>query len=84
VEIPDVGRISASIGVATFPQHADDPDILLKRADEALYVAKQSGRNQVKTSTASTGLHIGGAAAAPNGQSTTPSASAPAAQSSTA
>lgn len=52
VEIPQVGLISASIGVATFPQHADDPDILLKRADEALYVAKQAGRNQVKTSTA--------------------------------
>jgi diguanylate cyclase (GGDEF)-like protein len=52
VEIPQVGLISASIGVATFPQHADEPDILLKRADEALYVAKQAGRNQVKTSTA--------------------------------
>jgi diguanylate cyclase (GGDEF)-like protein len=52
VEIPQVGFISASIGVATFPQHADDPDLLLKRADEALYVAKQAGRNQVKTSTA--------------------------------
>lgn len=51
VFLTDVGNISASIGVATYPHHADDPDILLKRADEALYVAKQSGRNQVKTST---------------------------------
>ena len=52
VTIPQVGNISASVGVATYPQHADDPDILLKRADEALYLAKQSGRNQVKTSAA--------------------------------
>jgi diguanylate cyclase (GGDEF)-like protein len=54
VSLTDVGTISASIGVATYPHHADDPDILLKRADEALYVAKQNGRNQVKTSAAVT------------------------------
>jgi diguanylate cyclase (GGDEF)-like protein len=49
VTLPGVGNISASIGVATYPTHADDPDLLVKRSDEALYVAKQSGRNQVKT-----------------------------------
>jgi diguanylate cyclase (GGDEF)-like protein len=52
VEIPFVGNISASLGVANFPDHASEPDILLKRADEALYQAKQAGRNQVKTATA--------------------------------
>lgn len=40
-------NISASIGVANFPLHANDPDELFKRADEALYKAKSSGRNQV-------------------------------------
>jgi hypothetical protein len=56
VEIPQVGRIAASLGVATFPQHADEADLLLKRADEALYLAKQNGRNQVKVSTAVAGV----------------------------
>ncbi len=41
------GKISASIGVANFPLHANDPDDLFKRADEALYKAKENGRNQV-------------------------------------
>jgi diguanylate cyclase (GGDEF)-like protein len=47
VDIQGPGKISASLGVATYPQHADDPDALFQRADEALYVAKQSGRNRV-------------------------------------
>ncbi|MBX9688891.1 MAG: sensor domain-containing diguanylate cyclase, partial [Candidatus Obscuribacterales bacterium] len=46
-EIPGVGNISASIGVANFPLHASDPDDLFKRADEALYKAKEQGRNRV-------------------------------------
>ncbi|HEY3236089.1 MAG TPA: GGDEF domain-containing protein [Polyangiaceae bacterium] len=36
-----------SIGVAGFPEHADSPEGLFQRADEALYRAKQSGKNQV-------------------------------------
>ncbi len=72
VNIPDVGNISASIGVATYPHHADDPDILLKRADEALYVAKQSGRNQVKTSTASMPNNGSVPAQAPPNQAASP------------
>lgn len=38
-------RVSASVGVACFPDHADNVDALLKRADEAMYEAKSSGRN---------------------------------------
>jgi diguanylate cyclase (GGDEF)-like protein len=36
-----------SIGVATFPNDADDTAALFQRADEALYRAKQGGRNRV-------------------------------------
>ncbi len=38
--------ISASIGVALYPADADNIDGLLIRADEALYSAKRSGKNQ--------------------------------------
>jgi diguanylate cyclase (GGDEF)-like protein len=38
--------ITVSIGVALFPQHAQDVDGLLRRADEALYAAKQAGRDR--------------------------------------
>ncbi len=41
------GRVTISIGAAQF--NADDlPSILLHRADQALYQAKESGRNRVK------------------------------------
>lgn len=39
--------ISASIGIALFPQHASNAETLMQRADEALYRAKTTGRNQV-------------------------------------
>jgi len=38
--------------VASFPLHADEPDKLFHQADEALYEAKQKGRNQVCVATA--------------------------------
>lgn len=40
--------ISASVGVATFPDHANDPFALVRQADAAMYVAKNSGGNQVR------------------------------------
>lgn len=40
-------RLSASVGVATFPQHASDGDSLIKAADKALYVSKNEGRDRV-------------------------------------
>ncbi|MBU0750568.1 MAG: EAL domain-containing protein [Gammaproteobacteria bacterium] len=38
--------ISASIGVTLFPQDDADPDTLLRHADQAMYSAKQEGRNR--------------------------------------
>lgn len=38
-------RVSASIGVTLFPQDNADPDLLLRHADQAMYAAKESGRN---------------------------------------
>jgi len=37
--------VSASIGVAIFPDHGDDPETLLQRADVAMYAAKASTRS---------------------------------------
>ncbi len=40
--------VTASLGLAVFPDDADDPEDLLKKADLALYDAKESGRNTFK------------------------------------
>lgn len=39
-------RITTSIGISLYPQHGLDADNLLHRADTAMYVAKQRGKNQ--------------------------------------
>ncbi|QSI76399.1 EAL domain-containing protein [Niveibacterium microcysteis] len=41
-----VVEISASIGVTVYPADGADPDTLLRHADQAMYVAKQGGRNR--------------------------------------
>ncbi len=41
------GRLTVSLGVATFPDHATVPEDLLTAADDALYRAKGRGRNRV-------------------------------------
>jgi len=38
--------VSASIGVTLSPPDVDDPDILLRHADQAMYLAKESGKNR--------------------------------------
>jgi diguanylate cyclase (GGDEF)-like protein len=40
-------QITASLGVATLPDHADDGPSLIRVADRALYAAKEAGRNRV-------------------------------------
>ena len=39
-------EVSASIGVATYPGDDHDADTLLRHADQAMYTAKQSGKNR--------------------------------------
>lgn len=41
--------ITASFGVAAYPEHGDEAKRLVGSADRALYVAKASGRNRVET-----------------------------------
>ncbi len=40
-------RLTASLGIASFPQHAGNMFELVGNADKALYVAKVSGKNRV-------------------------------------
>ncbi len=40
-------EITLSMGIATYPQNATTKDILVERADRALYEAKREGKNKV-------------------------------------
>jgi len=44
--LPTGDRLTISIGVAAYPVDARDKEQLISRADQALYLAKQRGRNQ--------------------------------------
>ena len=49
ISLPGSGAsVTASIGVAGFPDHASTLDRLERLADAALYVAKRQGRNRVE------------------------------------
>lgn len=39
-------NVSASIGVAIYPQSGSNADLLLRLADQAMYIAKASGKNR--------------------------------------
>lgn len=41
-------HVTLSIGVASWPEQIGAPDLLLNMADNALYVAKSRGRNQIQ------------------------------------
>lgn len=43
-----MGPVTVSLGVASYPNDADDPQALITRADRALYEAKGAGRNCVR------------------------------------
>ncbi|AVO47976.1 diguanylate cyclase [Melaminivora suipulveris] len=49
VELPGgVAQVSASLGYAVYPLDGDEPDLLLRRADQAMYQAKLAGKNQCR------------------------------------
>lgn len=47
-EIMPGGRLTVSLGVASFPEDADSASSLVHTADQALYRAKKEGRNRVR------------------------------------
>jgi diguanylate cyclase (GGDEF)-like protein len=62
----DLSRVTASIGVASFPDHAADAEGLFRRADDAMYGAKRAGRNRVAVASGPPGApaaSLGGGAA---------------------
>lgn len=47
MDVPGVGRVTASIGVSNYPVNAVIKEDLIQAADHALYQAKESGRDSV-------------------------------------
>jgi diguanylate cyclase (GGDEF)-like protein len=47
-KMPVIGVLTGSLGVASLPEDAVDPDQLIRKADRALYAAKAHGRNRVE------------------------------------
>jgi diguanylate cyclase (GGDEF)-like protein/putative nucleotidyltransferase with HDIG domain len=47
LDLGDVGSVTASAGIASFPMQAFDRDELIRLADSALYWAKEHGKNRV-------------------------------------
>ncbi|MCP5106557.1 MAG: GGDEF domain-containing protein [bacterium] len=41
-----MGKMTLSLGIASYPEHGADTEEILGRADKAMYFAKQTGRNK--------------------------------------
>lgn len=48
LRLDDIGPITVSAGVATYPTHGASRDELIRLADSALYWAKEDGKNRVR------------------------------------
>ncbi len=48
IRLPDIDRITASIGLAVLPDDAGEAVALVRAADRALYAAKRNGRDRVE------------------------------------
>ena len=46
----ELGYVTISVGVSSWPECSDSPDSLLGLADRALYRAKEAGRDRVEIS----------------------------------
>jgi diguanylate cyclase (GGDEF)-like protein len=54
IKVDKVEQVTASIGVAVHPWHAETPEAMIRAADHAMYAAKQAGRNRVMGATSLT------------------------------
>jgi diguanylate cyclase (GGDEF)-like protein/putative nucleotidyltransferase with HDIG domain len=52
LDLDEVEAITVSVGVATFPDHGGERDELIRLADNALYWAKEHGKNRVRVARA--------------------------------
>jgi diguanylate cyclase (GGDEF)-like protein len=52
-EVPQIGPLTASFGVAELPADAAESEQLMRKADRALYAAKAGGRNRVEVALSS-------------------------------
>ena len=44
---PENARVTISVGLANYPEDSADPNELIRKADQAMYMAKHGGRNRV-------------------------------------
>ncbi len=60
-----IGTVTVSLGVATYPDHGPNTEAVIRKADEALYRAKNLGRNRVETASMADFQENGSTAATP-------------------
>ena len=41
-------RVSASIGISLYPEHGNTGRVLMERADQAMYLVKGNGKNNIR------------------------------------